>query len=151
MLHQFFLALAVSLMPLSGQAMQSHPYIDVLIPAGMPIKVDVHRDETEPGIFKYDITRIVARDAQRAKITIVMLDANGKIRRITPIVGGHLADPMSMAATDTSICRIVFIVEWLETDQGKWVVDTKSQQVDIESLIKPNAEPIPKARFIANN
>lgn len=151
MLQQLCTLLALSLMPLPGQTAQSRPCVDVLIPGGMPIKMEVHKDESESEILKYDINRIVSSDARRAKITIVMLDGNGMIKLRHPQVGGDLSDPMSIATADRTVSHIYLIVEWLETNQGKWVADTKSGQLDIESLIKPNAPALPKSRFIAKN
>lgn len=147
-LRVFFVLLLV---PLTGQAFQSEPRVDVLIPKGMPIKIEIQRDQTESDILKYIITRIVPKDAHQAKITIVMLDGNGTIKYKRSVVGNHLSDPMSIATADSSVARILLVVEWLETGRGKWVPDNKTQQLDIDLLIKHGAELLPKARFIGNS
>lgn len=138
------------LLPLAGQAIQSKLCVQVLIPEGMPIKMEVERDQTDPQILKYIVTRSVPKDARQAKITTVMLDQNGTVKYSRSGVGNQLNDPMSIATADISVARILLIVELLETDRGKWVPDTKNHQLNINLLIKHGAEALPKARFISN-
>lgn len=145
----FFMLLVVLLAPLAAQALQLQPCVEVLIPKGMPIKMTVQRDESESQILKYIIKRTdLPKDTRRAKITTVMLDEHGTIKFMRSREGDHLSDPMSIATADTTVARVLLIVDWLETDRGKWVVDTKSQQVDIESLIKRGAKALPKSKFV---
>lgn len=138
------------LVPLVGQALQSEPCVDVLIPEGMPIKIWAERDLTESDILKYIVTREVAGDALQAKITTVMLDENGTIKFKRSREGGRLNDQMSIAAADKNVSRILIIVDWLETNRGRWVPNTKTQEMDLEQLIKHGTKALPKAKFIRN-
>jgi hypothetical protein len=140
--------LVLLLASLVGQAARLQPYVEVLIPEGMPIKIDVQRDQSESQIVKYIINRIVPKDARQARITTVMVDKNGTIKFVSPMVGGQLNDPMSIATGDTSVERILLVVEWLETDRGKWIVDTRNQKLDIELLVKHGAKALPRSKFI---
>jgi len=90
----------------------------------------------------------VSSDVRRAKITTVMLDANGMIKFKRSREGDHLIDPMTIATADTSVARILLIVEWLETEKGKWVLDAKSDSLDIPLLAKQGAKALPKAIFV---
>jgi hypothetical protein len=144
-LRAFFMLLLV---PLIGQAFQSEPQVDVLIPKGMPIKIAVQRDQEESEILKYIVRRTVPKDAVQAKITMVMLDQNGTIKFSRAVKGDHLSEPMSIATADPSIARILLVVEWLETGRGKWVLNTKTQQLDIDLLVKHGAGALPNAKFI---
>src|SRR6185295_10955763 len=105
------------LFPSAEQAIESPSCVHVLIPSGMPIKIHVHKDESESEIQKYVIDRTVSSDVRRARITTVMLDENGMIKFKRSREGDHLNDPMSIATADTSVARILLIVEWLETDK----------------------------------
>lgn len=145
LLRAFLLLLLV---PMVGQAFQSEPCVEVLIPKGMPIKIEAQRDQSDSQILKFTIRRIVPKDARRAKITTVMVDRNGIVQYLRPRVGNNLSDPMSIATADTSIARILLVVGWLETDRGKWVMDTKTQDVDIELLVKQGAKALPQSKFI---
>lgn len=144
-LHTFFVVLLV---PLAGQAVQSEPSVEVLIPKGMPIKMEIQRDLTESQIVKYIIRRTVPRDSRQAKITTVMLDRNDAIKFSSPRVGNNLTDPMSIATADTSVTRILLIVEWLETNKGKWVMDTETGSVGLNVLIKHGARALPRSKFV---
>jgi hypothetical protein len=130
------------------QAIQSEPSVEILIPKGMPITMEFKRDKSEPEILKYIFTRGV-KNARRARITFAMLDANGSIKFTRSREGDHLNDPMTIATADTSVVRILLIVEWIETDKGKWVWDTKAQALDISLLAKSGAKALPNATFIA--
>lgn len=122
--------------------------VEILVPKKMPITITYQRDYSEPQILKYVFHRN-AKGALRARITTVMLDETGTVRFKRSREGDHLSEPMSIATADTSIARILLIVEWLETDKGKWVLDTKSDSLDIPSLVKHGAKALPKAIFVA--
>ncbi len=141
----------VSLVRFAGQATSPRdigPSVDVLIPQGMPIKMDVQRDQRMPEIVKYIIRRLVPKNANRASIIAVLVDKDGIIKLVDPMVGNHLTDPMTIATADKSIARILLIVEWLEVNNGKWIVDSKAHELDIESLVKRGAKALPCAKFI---
>lgn len=129
-------------------APEFRPSVEVLIPQGMPIKMDVQRDQRAPKIVKYIIKRIVPKNASQASIIAVLVDKYGVIKIVDPMVGDRLTDPMTIATADKSIARILLIVEWLELNNGKWVVDTKADELDIESLVKRGAKALPCAKFI---
>lgn len=150
MMIKFFGAtLALVLMSLTAvHAFQSEPTVEILIPKDMPITMDFKRDQSEPEILKYIFTRNV-KNARRAKITIAMLDENGTIKFKRSKEGDHLQDPMTIATADTSVARILLIVEWLETDKGRWVLNTKAESLDIPLLAKGGAKVLPRATFIA--
>ena len=76
-----------------------------------------------------------------------MIDKEGKIKIIDPMVNDNLADPMVIATTDKSIARILIIVERLETRNGRWVADVKDGHLDIESLASKGAQALPCAKF----
>jgi len=56
---------------------------------------------------------------------------------------------MTIAIADTSVTRILLIVESLETEKGKWILDTKAGILDISLLVKEGAKALPKAVFVA--
>jgi hypothetical protein len=140
----FFVLLLIS--QVSAHGLQSQPSVEILIPKGMPITIDVQRDRTEMQILKYVFVRH-AKGAHRARITIAMLDENGTIKFKRSTEGDHLNEPMTIATADTSVARVLLIVEWLETDKGKWVLDKKAEPLDIPSLAKQGIKTLPKATF----
>lgn len=137
------------LIPLLGQAQEPQTTMEILIPKGIPMKIEFHRDMRHPNIVKYVIKRIVPKDALQAYIISVMVDKDGVARFIDPMVGGQLTDPMSIATADKDIVRILLIVEWLETDTGKWVVNNSTRKLDIEALVKRGAKALPCAKFVS--
>ncbi|HKQ04861.1 MAG TPA: hypothetical protein VJ464_07000 [Blastocatellia bacterium] len=136
--------------PLAGYAFEADPYVEVLIPNGMPIKIEVQRDQRDPEILKYVFRRIVPKDVARAKITVVMLGDDGAIKFQSPMAGDALSDQMTVATVDASVTRLLVVVNWVETNQGRWVPDTKNQQLDIGELIRCGAKGLPKAKFISH-
>ena len=132
----------------TAHALQTPPLVEVLIPKGMPITIDVQRDESDPQILKYIFKRH-AKYAVRAKITIAMFDESGTTKFKRSREGDHLNEPMTIATADTSVSRILLVVEWLETDKGKWVLDSKAETLDISLLAKEGAKVLPKAMFVA--
>src|SRR5207244_246718 len=96
-----------------------HPGLEVqvFIPQGMPIKLEVERDLTEPGIAKYIVKRIVSDDARSARIATAMLDSEGKLIRPSVFRGtsNRLADPMSVATADRRAVKLLIIVDGLNT------------------------------------
>ena len=146
--HAYAFLLAI---PLAAHAVQTQPCANVLVPKGMPITMTAKQDVSEPEILKFIITRNVPKDARRAKIITVMLDKNGTIKYIRSKVGDQLSDPMSIGTADKSIARILLIVEWLETDKGKWVMDTNDRRpFDVEAFINLGTATLPQATFIKN-
>ena len=65
-----FVALVVFLLTIESQVANSgRPSVDILIPKGMPIRIKAEREVNDPGIVKYVFTRIVSKDAHRARIS----------------------------------------------------------------------------------
>ena len=147
-----FVALVVFSLTIESQVASSErPSVDILIPKGMPIRIKPEREVNDSGIVKYVFTRIVSKGAHRARIITVMVDKNGEIKIIHSAEGDFLSDPMSIATADKSVVRILVIVEWVETNRGKWVLDTPAQKVDIESLVQHGVKRLPASRFIVKN
>ena len=144
-LHSILGLLFVSLA--SASAFQAEPSVEVLIPKGMPMTIDVHRDQDEPQILKYVFNRH-AKGAHSARITVVMLDESGSIRFTRTREGNNLSDPMTIATADSSVARILLIVEALETKKGTWLLDPKGKALDVSLFAKSGGKDLPKATFI---
>jgi hypothetical protein len=147
------LILGLCLLVLSTpRALAQHPGLEVqvFIPEGMPIKLQVERDLSEPGIAKYIVKRIVSDDAQSARIATAMLDKDGKLLPQSVFRGtsNRLADPMSVATGDTRAVKLLIIVEVLNTAKGKWVPDNEEHQLSIKELIEHGSDALPKAKFL---
>jgi hypothetical protein len=140
------------LMLWTAPTLAQHPGLEVqvFIPQGMPIKLQVERDLGEPNIAKYIVKRIVSDDARSARIATAMLDRDGKLlhESVFRETSDHLADPMSVATGDTRAAKLLLIVEVLNTTKGRWVPDNEEQQLSIKELIKHGSDALPRAKFL---
>jgi len=125
------------------------PTVDILIPKDMPIQITAERVQNDEQILKYIIKRSVPRGVQRGKIIVVMADKSGTILYEDRKVGAGLNDPMSLAIGDGRVARILLVVEWIETDRGRWVIESKTQELDAKTLLKRGANAPLRSRFIS--
>jgi len=147
--------LSTSFSPAS-QSSQVCPQAEVLVPVGMPMetKIERCRDSGEASVGRYVVKRIVPANARGAMFLLFMVGTDGKV-----VAGSEmrfpsyrLSDPMTLASADKTVSKILVVVEWLETDGGKWVLDSTSpRQAVPEEIAKHGAKALPKAVFVKSN
>lgn len=123
-----------------------------LVPKGMPIKLKITYDETEGSTTSLTIKRIVPNDAKGAMFLVAMIGVDGKVvpgqGSLLRIPSYHLTDPMTVATANPNVARILIVVEWLEVESGKWVIDNSQQVIPHNAVIESGEVALPKAVFI---
>ena len=136
------------------------PSIEVYVPEGMPIQIEVTRDERELSITKLNIKRIVGPEVKSISVTEWMVGpeqkstadpkivTDGRIRRYTT---SKVVDPASVAwASSVDVRRFILIVERLETDTGVWVMadEGEDRSATLAAIVDRGVSAVPRAKFI---
>ena len=124
------------------------PRVEVYIPNGMPIQIEVTRDQDERTITKYNIKLVVGPRVSKVTMARLLVGPDGRVRKETQFTTANLADPTSIAwASSVEVHRLIFIIKHLETDNGAWVTDR--EDINVRAIIERGAKALPRARFIA--
>ena len=137
------------------------PKIEIYIPTGMPIRMEVTRDENEQTITKYNIKRIVGPEVGKVMFTVLTLGPDNELRydptsinssiakneaRVTTNKNWPLASEAWLSSAD--VRRFIIIGERVETDTGVWVFESENQRADLRAIVERGAEALPRAKFI---
>ncbi|MEK6304625.1 MAG: hypothetical protein AABO41_28410 [Acidobacteriota bacterium] len=136
------------------------PAIEIYVPQGMPVQIEVTRDERDLSITKLNIKRIVGPEVRSMSVTEWMMGpeytsttdpkpvTDGRISRYTTY---NVGDPASAAwASSVDVRRFILLVERLETDTGVWVMGdgSKDRLATLAAIVERGVSAVPRATFI---
>ncbi len=136
------------------------PSIEVYVPQGMPVQIEVTRDERELSITKLNIKRIVGPEVKSISVIEWMVGPERKSTtdskivtdgRISQYTTYRVSDPASVAwASSVDVRRFILVVERLETDTGVWVMgeEGEDRRATLAAIVDRGVNAVPRARFI---
>lgn len=137
------------------------PKIEIYIPTGMPIRIEVTRDENEQAITKYNIKRIVGPEVDKVMFTVLNLGPDNELRYDPTSINSSIAKNEARVTTNkdwplaskawvssADVRRFIIIVERVETDSGAWVFESENQRADLRAIVERSADALPRAKFI---
>jgi hypothetical protein len=143
------LFLALMLAPAALAQRPPDPKVEIYIPAGMPIQIEATRDEKEQTITKYNIKRIVGLEVDNVTIVNLIVGRDGRVSKEVRYTTLHVADPASVAwASSVDVCRLIIIVERVETEKGVWLIDSEDQRTNIGAIVERGGDALPRPKFI---
>ena len=126
---------------------------EVYIPKGMPVSLDVSRDEQDPDLIKYIIHPRVESDVDQVSIFLFTVGPDNKV----DTAPDQLKQLRTTRTNDTAIHswpiakdvrRLIVIVEGVKTSDGIWKLDGQSQVLHVGEIVERGARALPEAKFI---
>jgi hypothetical protein len=146
--------IAVALM-ITAIACGKRPFApEVYIPSGMPVTVDVSRDEGEIERIKYIIHSKVGLDVDQVKLLLFTTDAKHKDETYSGDFNMAVINKPEESASISwdrtqDVRRLIVIVQSVKTTDGIWVLDIPDlKQFPIQEVMENGTVALPKAKFI---
>lgn len=141
----------ISCAPMALSQRAPDPRVEIYIPLGMPIRIEVARDEEEQAITKYNIKRMVTSEVEKMTMVNLIVGSDGQVIKAKRFTVDRVSDPASIAwASTVKVDRLILIVERLETKKGAWVIDAEDQSTDLKAIVEQGADALGRAKFIKN-
>jgi hypothetical protein len=130
---------------------------EVYIPSGMPVTIDVSRDDPDPETIKYIISPQFDPDIEVVSVWLYKVNSSGKIYSASAQIKFLDIDKRaetgnySWNKTD-DVSRFLVIVFTVKTHEGIWAPDiTDVRQFPINEVMNKGAAALPKAKFIRDD
>lgn len=126
---------------------------EVLIPEGMPIRLDISLDGNERERTKYIIRRTADPEVSYVTMTLLTVGSDNKVdadsSQVVEAMTASEGDTASQAwPRAAAVRRLIVIVKRVETSSGVWVLDSENQQADLQAIVERGLDALPKAKFI---
>jgi hypothetical protein len=127
---------------------------EVFIPDGVPVTLDVSRDDHDSGLITYNVRATLAADAEIVTMFITTVGADNRFR---PEADDAAEATLSRDEDHTSygwpmgedIRRLIVIVERVETASGVWRLDGDlPRDTLLRAVVEHGRDALPKAKFI---
>lgn len=151
--HIILVALLIAVAACSKHRLEPEIYI----PSGMPVTIDVSRDDPAPETIKYIVRPRFDPDIKMVSLWFQTIKADGtfysasgqiKFQEVEKSAGNG---SYSWNETD-GVSRFLVIVLSVQTVEGIWVPDIPDiRQFPINEIVKKGAAALPKAKFYKND
>jgi hypothetical protein len=142
------LSLIAAVVLLSGMT-EAQTRIEIFIPEGMPVQIEVKHDQSALHHNKYLITRKTALDVHKVKMFILAANDTDRKGHGSLIWSVDDDSPASISwPMDEKVNRLIVIVQRVETDDGVWLIDAPDSIAEMEQAVKHSDLKLMRARFI---
>lgn len=130
---------------------------EVHIPSGMPVTIDVSRDDTDPETIKYIIRPQFEPDIEVVSVWSYSINSSGEIYAASSQIKfldiNKRAETGSFSWNKTDdVSRLLVIVFTIKTHEGIWAPDISDvRQFPINEIVNKGAAALPKAKFIRDD
>lgn len=130
---------------------------EVYIPSGIPVTIDVSRDDPDPETIKYIIRPHFDPDIEVVSVWLYKVNSSGKIYSASAQIKfldiDKRAETSSYSWTKTDdVSRFLVIVFTVKTHEGIWAPDISDvRQFPINEIVNKGAAALPKVKFIRDD
>lgn len=130
---------------------------EVYIPSGMPVTLDVSRDDPNPETINYIIRPQFDPDIEVVSVWFYKIDSSDKIYSASTNIKfldiDKRAETGSFSWNKTDdVSRLLVIVFTVKTHDGIWAPDISDvRQFPINEIVNKGVAALPKARFIRDD
>jgi hypothetical protein len=122
---------------------------EIFIPEGMPIQIEVKRDESVLHQNKYLITRKTTPEVHKVKMFVLAADEADRKGHGSILWTINDDTPASISwPLDDKVNRLIIIVQQVETDDGVWVIDAPDSIAEIQQAVEHSDLTLMRGRFI---
>ena len=125
------------------------PKIEIYIPTGMPIQIEVKRDESVIDKVKYLIERTTGPEVDRVQIFMLSHSEEAKQGNGALVWTNREVSTASMSwPLNKKVDRLIVMVKRVETNDGVWLIDAPDSIAEMSTAVEHGDTSLMRARFI---
>jgi hypothetical protein len=146
---RILLCLCTLFVPIASAQHSLDQKAEIYIPAGMPIQIEVKRDESEKTAHKYLVHRTTGPNVHKVKMFVLTsLPDERNSQAQQGWTSNDEEAPAIVWGLDKRVDRLIVVIQRVETDDGVWVIDADDQQEAVGEAIKLHDRTLLRGKFI---